>query len=282
MFVLTKPMTSIYGHRGARGLYPENTIQSFLYAAGLVLDGIELDVVISKDDKVVVSHESWMNPKTCTKPDNSKVSFLRRKNLYRMNYEDIKKYDCGLRGNSGFPEQKKMPAYKPLLAEVIEQVEAFVKQNNLPLPVYIIEIKSMWITDDELHPTPLEFVRLVLAELLPFHINNRILIQSFDMRPLNILHENNPGFMLGMLVRSPRFIKRRMKSLQFTPDTCGTNYKLTSEKWVKKIHDWGMKSLVWTENEKGDMLNHLKMGVDGIITDYPDKAIEAVKEFQKV
>ncbi len=281
MFVLTKPMTSIYGHRGARGLYPENTVQSFLYAAGLGLDGVELDVVISKDDKVVVSHEPWMNPKTCTKPDNSKVSFLRRKNLYRMNYENIKQYDCGLRGNSGFPEQMKMPGYKPLLAEVIEKVEAFIKEKKLPLPIYVIEIKSMWITDDELHPPPLEFIRLVLSELLPFNINNRILIQSFDMRPLNILHENNPGFMLGMLVRSPRFIKRRMKALHFTPNTCGTYYKLTSEKWVKKIHDLGMKSLVWTENEKPDMLNHLKMGVDGIITDYPNIAIEAVKEFQK-
>ncbi len=281
MFVLTKPMTSIYGHRGARGLYPENTIESFLYAAGLGLAGIELDLVISKDDKVVVSHEPWMNPKTCTKPNNSNVSFLRRKNLYRMNYEDIKKYDCGLRGNPYFPEQKKMPAYKPLLTEVIEKVESFVKQNALPLPVYVIEIKSMWITDDEMHPLPVEFVRLVLAELLPFNINNRILIQSFDMRPLNILNENNPGFMLGMLVSSPRFIKRRMKSLTFIPDTCGTHYKLTSEKWVKKIHDLGMKSLVWTENEKPDMLNHLKMGVDGIITDYPDRAIEALKEFQK-
>ena len=278
---LTFTMTAIYGHRGARGLYPENTIESFLYAAGLGLDGIELDVVISKDDKVVVSHEPWMNPKTCTQPNNSNVSFLRRKNLYRMNYEDIQKYDCGLRGNPYFPEQKKMRGYKPLLSEAIEQVESFVKKNNLPLPVYVIEIKSMWITDDEMHPPPLEFVRLVVAELLPFNITNRILIQSFDMRPLNILRENNPGFMLGMLVRSPRFIKRRIKSLTFIPDTCGTYYKLTSEKWVKNIHELGMKSLVWTENEKPDMLNHLKMGVDGIITDYPDRAIEALKEFQK-
>jgi glycerophosphoryl diester phosphodiesterase len=274
-------MIAIYGHRGARGVFPENTLEGFRYAASLGLDGIELDVVISKDNKVVVSHEPWMNPTTCTKPDNSKISFLRRKNLYRMNYEDIKLYDCGIRSNPYFPEQKKIPAYKPLLSEVIEQVEAFVRQNKLPLPLYIIEIKSRWITDDELHPPPFEFVRLILGELLPFDINKRILIQSFDMRPLNILHENNPGFMLGMLVRSPRFIRHRMKTLSFTPHTCGTNYKLTSERWVKRIQALGMKSLVWTENEKGDMLNHLKMGVDGIITDYPALALETRKEFQK-
>lgn len=274
-------MAAVYGHRGARGVFPENTLQGFLYATTLGLSGIELDVVISKDNKVVVSHEPWMNPKTCTKPNFSKVSFLRRKNLYRMNYADIKLYDCGLRGNPGFPEQKKTPAYKPLLAEVLQQVEdALNKTHNTPKPIYIIEIKSKWITDNELHPPPEEFVQLVLNEIKPFGIDKRILIQSFDMRPLNIIHKNTPGIMLGMLVRSPRFIGRRMKNLSFIPHTCGTYYKLTSERWVKRIHALGMKSLVWTVNEKSDMLQYIKMGVDGIITDYPEIALEAAKEFK--
>lgn len=274
-------MTAIYGHRGARGIYPENTLQGFLYAANIGLDGIELDVVISKDNKVVVSHEPWMNPKTCTKPNLSKVSFLRRKNLYRMNYASIKQYDCGLRGHPDFAKQKKIAAYKPLLSEVIQQVEDTLQKNKLPLPLYIIEIKSSWITDNELHPPPKDFVKLVLDELKPFNIHNRILIQSFDMRPLNIIHKNNPGIMLGMLVRSPRTIKRRMKTLTFTPHTCGTYYKLTSERWVKHIHALGMKSWVWTENEKADMLAHIKMGVDGIITDYPDMGLEVRKIFMR-
>jgi glycerophosphoryl diester phosphodiesterase len=274
-------MTAIYGHRGARGVYPENTLEGFIYATGLGLTGIELDVVISKDNKVVVSHEPWMNPKTCTKPNHSKVSFLRRKNLYRMNYADIKLYDCGLRGNPDFPNQKKVGAYKPLLAEAIEKVEASLKNMPHPHPVYLIEIKSSWITDNELHPPPEEFVRLVMNELKPFNINNRIIIQSFDMRPLNVIYKDNPGVMLGMLVRSPRFIRRRMKALSFIPATCGTYYKLTSERWVKRIQALGMKSLVWTENEKNDALHHLKMGVDGIITDYPAKVLGIVKELGK-
>ena len=87
--------------------------------------------------------------------------------------------------------------------------------------------------------------------------------------------------MLGMLVRSPRFIRRRMKVLTFIPNTCGTYYKLTSEKWVKRIQALGMKSLVWTENEKEDMVAHIKMGVDGIITDYPERGLEAVGKLQK-
>ncbi len=274
-------MATIYGHRGARGVYPENSIEGFLYAANLGLAGIELDVVISRDKKVVVSHEPWMNPKTCTKPNNTKVSFLRRKNLFRMDYSTIKQYDCGLRGNPDFPYQKKTAAIKPLLSEVIEKVETALKNSHNPLPIYLIEIKSNWLTDNKLHPATEEFVQLVLNELKRFNINGRTIIQSFDMRPLNVIHKSNPEIKLGMLVRSPRFIRRRLNSLTFTPYTCGTYYKLTSERWVKRIHALGMKSLVWTENEKSDLIQHLKMGVDGIITDYPAKALEVLKELRK-
>ena len=77
--ILSDMHTVIYGHRGARGVLPENSIEGFIYAAGLGIYGVEMDVVISKDKKVVVSHEPWMNPKTCTKPDYSKVSFLEKK-----------------------------------------------------------------------------------------------------------------------------------------------------------------------------------------------------------
>jgi glycerophosphoryl diester phosphodiesterase len=147
---------------------------------------------------------------------------------------------------------------------------------NSQLPVYLIEIKSKWITDLELHPPPEEFVDLVLKEIVPLGINDRVIIQSFDMRPLNILHKLNAGFRLGMLVRSPRLIRRRMNSLNFIPDTCGIYYKLANEKWIKRIHTMGMKALVWTENEKEDMKYHLSLGVDGIITDYPALGLEII------
>jgi len=272
-------MVEIYAHRGARGLFPENTLEGFIYSAGLGIYGIEMDVVISADRKVVVSHEPWMNPKTCTKPNNSRVSFLRRKNLYRMKYDTIRQYDCGLRGNPDFPEQKHTPACKPLLAEVINKTEDFLRKNNLREMVYNIEIKSKWVSDNQLHPPPAEFTDLVLHELQPFNISKRILLQSFDMRPLNIIHKAKQGYMTGMLVKSPRFIKTRLQALNFVPDTCGIYYKYADEKWLKRIHDTGMKALVWTENEKEDMKRHIAMGVDGIITDYPERALSVTKEF---
>jgi glycerophosphoryl diester phosphodiesterase len=271
----------IYGHRGARGVFPENTLEGFIYAASLGIHGIEMDVVISADKKVVVSHEPWMNPKTCTRPDNSKVGFLRRKNLYKMNYDTIRQYDCGLRGHRDFPEQKKTAAYKPLLGEVIKRIEEYLLNDKLPPLVYNIEIKSNWVSDNELHPPPAEFVELVLKELEPFHINNRILIQSFDMRPLRNIHERKLGYMLGMLVTSPLFIKRKLKSLGFIPHTCGIFYKYANEKWIKRIHDIGMKALVWTQNDKEDMERHIPMGVDGIISDYPARVVEVIDRLPK-
>jgi len=262
-------MLMIFGHRGARGIFPENTIEGFLYAASLGIYGIELDVVISSDKKVVVSHEPWMNPKLCTKPDNSKVSFLKRKNLFRMSYESIRQYDCGKRGNPDFPEQHKIPACKPLLGEVIRVVEDFITKNNLPPIVYNIEIKSNRVGDNRLHPPPEIFADLVIRELQASGIQNRILLQSFDMRPLKIIHKEYPRFKLGMLVQSPRFIRFRLKKLGFTPDTCGVYYKYVTEKWLRQIHNSGMKVLVWTENKPADIKRHISLGVDGIISDYP-------------
>ncbi len=272
-------MAMIFGHRGARGEYPENTTEGFLYAASLGIYGIEMDVCITADKKVVVSHESWMNPAICIKPDKSRISFLRRKNLYRMNYETIRLYDCGIKGNRAFPRQRKMHSCKPLLGKVIQDTEDYILANRLKPLVYLIEIKSKKISDKLLHPPPAEFMQLVMQELMPFGIQNRIIIQSFDMRPLKIIRRSYPAFGTGMLVYSPRIINRRLKTLGFVPDTCGVNYKYLTEKWIDRIHAAGMKALAWTVNEKADIEHQLRLGADGIISDYPETAKYEAQRF---
>src|ERR1700757_4808979 len=121
----------IHGHRGARGYYPENTITSFIEAIKLGVTAIELDVVISKDMQVVVSHEAWMNEAFCSRPDGMEVESNSRAkyNLFKMKYEEIVKFDCGNRGNTEFPLQQPMPEHKPLLSEVIDKVESYTKEN---------------------------------------------------------------------------------------------------------------------------------------------------------
>ena len=97
------------------------------------------------------------------------------------------------------------------------------------------------------------------------------------MRPLNILHTKNPGYKIGMLVKNPRYIKIRMNKLTFTPDTLDYIISMLHQNGSEKIHVLGMKALVWTENEQEDMKQHLAMGVDGIITDYPARAVKVME-----
>ena len=141
----------VHGHRGFRGLFPENTLTAFKEAAKAGADYIELDVIISKDLQVVVSHEPWFNPNTCSNPDGTNVTKHKKENLHQFNYSEIKKYDCGKRGNKKFPQQAKLSEYKPLLSEVIETMEAFTKENNLPPIKYNIEIKNNRLGDGKYH-----------------------------------------------------------------------------------------------------------------------------------
>ena len=154
---------NIHGHRGARGLFPENTVAAFIEAVKMGVDTLELDVVISADNKVVVSHEPWMNELFCTKPDGTPVekNAGQKYNLHKMTYAEIKSFDCGKRTNPGFPQQKAIPSYKPLLREVIEEVETFTKENKLPPVKYNIEIKSEQKDDGIFNPLPEIFVNLV-------------------------------------------------------------------------------------------------------------------------
>ena len=199
----TTSTLDIQGHRGCRGLLPENTIPAFIKALDLGVTTLELDVVISEDEQVVVSHEPWLNHFICKSPDgyevdkNNEMSW----NLFTMNYEEeIKKCDCGSLGNPRFPDQQTMVVHKPLLSDMIDSVEAYVREKSLPPVAYNIEIKSMPEGDNLFHPVPEHFCTLVLKVLEAKGIMDRMNIQSFDVRVLQHLHETRPGIKLAYLV----------------------------------------------------------------------------------
>ncbi|MEP6647758.1 MAG: glycerophosphodiester phosphodiesterase family protein, partial [Saprospiraceae bacterium] len=132
------------GHRGCRGLMPENTMPGFMKAVELGVTTLELDVVISKDGQVVVSHEPWMSSIICSHPDGTPVTKSEEKtlNLYNMDYSEIQTYDCGKRGNPDFPSQMQVGTVKPTLKMVIRSVEVFAAENKFRQPRYNIELKS--------------------------------------------------------------------------------------------------------------------------------------------
>ncbi|MEO6884546.1 MAG: glycerophosphodiester phosphodiesterase family protein [Bacteroidia bacterium] len=268
----------IHGHRGARGLYPENSIKGFIEAVKLGVDAIEMDVVISRDGKVVVSHEPWMNPKICTTPEGLPVKWTTRKNIFKMDYERVKQYDCGKRVHPDFPQQQPSPQYKPLLSEVIEKIEKFISENKLQKVQYNIEIKSSKLTDNRFHPTPEKFAKIIFDTISTFKIDNRIMIQSFDKRVLKAIHNLDKNIQIGMLVFNSWSLNYHLKKLGFTPYAYNPSYKSLKEKNLQEAHKMGIKLFIWTVNEVSEMKKVIEMGVDGIITDYPDRAVMIQKK----
>ncbi|HWY11929.1 MAG TPA: glycerophosphodiester phosphodiesterase family protein [Bacteroidia bacterium] len=267
---------TIQGHRGARGLYPENTITGFIEAVKLGVDFLEMDVVISKDLKVVVSHEPWMNEVFCTKPDGSEIenNSKEKYNLYEMTYAEIKAYDCGKRSNPEFPSQKNTPEHKPLLSEVITTIETYLTENNLPSVIYNIEIKSEEPDDNLFHPEPDIFVLLVYDEIKRLNIFNNVIIQSFDVRILQKIHGLDEKIKIGLLVENEYSFEKNIELLGFFPFSYNPDFHLITDDLVKEAHSRNIQIAAWTVNEIPDMKNLTNMDVDSLITDYPNKALE--------
>ena len=259
------------GHRGCRALMPENTIAAMKKALDLGMQVLELDVVISKDKQVVVSHDSYMSHDICLKPNGDSISAAEEKSLllYNMTYAEIKSYDAGTKHNKAFPEQQNFAAYKPLLSELIDSVDLYAKQKGMSKPSYNIEIKSQPKMDDIEQPKTAEFVELVMNVLKPRDMNKRMNIQSFDPRPLHLIHQLYPKIKIAYLTANAKTVEENLTDLGFTPDIYSPYYKTVKEETVKLCHDKKMTIIPWTVNTKAEVQVLVKLGVDGIISDYP-------------
>jgi glycerophosphoryl diester phosphodiesterase/pimeloyl-ACP methyl ester carboxylesterase len=261
----------LQGHRGARGLAPENTIPAFKKALDIGVNTLEIDVVISRDNQVVVSHEPWLNYQITSDAKGSAITkeAALAFNIYKNKYKTVKKYDVGAFGNPKFPEQEKLKTYKPLLAEVIKYAETIN-----PAILYNIEIKSTPVEEaNGYQPSVKEFSDLLISELKKSNLPlNRITIQSFDPRVLEYFHKIYPNYQLSFLTFENNF-DTNMKALSFIPSIYSPYHVLLNDTEVEKIHQKNMKVIPWTVNNKEDMIRLLTMNVDGIITDYPNIAI---------
>ena len=269
----------IQGHRGARGLFPENTIYGFIEAVKIGVTTLELDVVISKDLQVVVSHEPWMNWDICSLPDGNPLTGISKEhhNIFNMNYDEIRTYDCGKRGNPKFIKQQKIPAFKPLLIEMITAVESFISANNYAPVFYNIETKCTAEGDNIFHPVPEIFAQLLYDVLIEKKINHRACVQSFDLRTLRFLKHNQANVKLVLLIENDDDFENNLLNLGFTPDVYSPKQQLVNAGLVKQCHDKNMLLIPWTVNDEQQMLLFKNMGVDGLITDYPDVAIHLLR-----
>lgn len=262
------------GHRGARGLAPENAIPAFLTALSFAkITTLELDVVISADGKVVVSHEPWLNAKICLDAKGHALNEKKKEevNLYKMDYKEIIKCDCGSRGNPSFPEQKAIFAYKPLLSDVVNEVRQYVKKVGKSMPQFNIEIKSGPSSDGIFTPEVNVFAEIVRKEIKKLKIQDISSIQSFDPRALRYLHKKDKELVLVYLVEKVEDVKQQIDLLGFTPAIYSPYFEKVTSATVDQCHKMGMKIVPWTVNDTEQMKKLILLGVDGIITDYPDR-----------
>ena len=266
------PSFLVEGHRGARGEMPENTIPAMIKAVDDGANTLELDVQISKDDKVVVAHDPFINRGFSLMPngDEIKEEDAQKYLLYQMNYNRIKEFDVGTKVNKRFPKQKSMKAHIPLLADLIEAVEKYTESNNIPGVIYNVEIKSNPRKDGTYQPAPRKFVRLVMDVLQNKNINERFYIQSFDVRQIQRVRERYPNVPVGFLTgdKNVTFEENIAKS-GFVPEIYSPHFSLASRDLIKKCHDRNIKFIPWTVNTREEIERLKKMNVDGIITDFP-------------
>jgi glycerophosphoryl diester phosphodiesterase len=291
------PKFDLQGHRGARGIKPENTIPSFIAALNTGVTTIEMDVVVTRDRQVVVSHEPWMSAEICLRPGGEGIQKSEEKsiNIFQLTWDEVKKFDCGSKGNAQFPEQEKMPVFKPLLKDVIVAVEDHIKNFSQYEVDYNIEIKSTKEGDNVYHPEPHEFSDLVYQMIDQYLPWERVVIQSFDFRVLKYWHTRYPHVRLACLVANNKTPEKNLQELGFIPSVYSPYYKSLKKEHVDYLHTLQatlkplmppaqapnganttlkVRVIPWTVNEAEEMKSLRTMGVDGLITDYPNRAAE--------
>lgn len=285
-------------HRGGKSLYPENTIPAMKNALKMNVTTLEMDLAITKDKKVILSHDAFLSPELVTKPDGSYIpkdsGFYYK--IYEMPYEKIKTFDVGLKKLNNYPDQKKMKAQKPLFSDVVDACESYARELKRPLPFYNIETKTRPFSDNIFHPEPKEFVDLMMKIIIKKGIQDRVIIQSFDPRTLEIIHKEYPKIMTALLVEKvddkklaqqqqyfqniplEKFkqypnhlngVAEDMKFLSFTPTIYSPEHTLVTPQLIQECHALGMKVIPWTVNTKERLKELKEIGIDGVITDDP-------------
>jgi glycerophosphoryl diester phosphodiesterase len=283
----------LQAHRGARGLLPENSLPGFAYVLGLGVTTLELDIAITKDRELVISHDPTLNP-DITRDASGSFLPARGPAIVTMTYAELAKYDVG-RIKPGtnyarqFADQKPVDGTRiPKLKELFDLVKASKNEDVK----FAIETK---VTPTAPHETvdPTEFAQLVLKAVRDAGVEKRTSILSFDWRTLQVIRKEAPGIETVYLsIQTPNFDNIAAEKPEGSTWTAGFQHKdhgsipkmikaagghtwscfwrnLTAEK-VREAQSLGLKVLAWTINDPAVMSQYMDMGVDGIVSDRPD------------
>ena len=272
----------VQAHRGGAGLMPENTIEAMKHALDLGVNTLELDLQISQAGQIVVSHDPYFHHRYAIRPDGSYIQKDDPKEyIYTMPYSEVLKYDVGSRPSEVWPEKACVKTVKPLASDLIDFVENYVKEKGLSPVRYNIEIKSKDAKGEGQNwPTYDRFVSECCKFLHSKHLGDRLVVQSFDVRALNYMHEKYPEFILSYLVdaKAGEF-DTFMAKLKFTPQWLSPHFSITDEALVQKCREKGMKIVPWTVDKPEDITRILDLKVDAIISNYPDRVLQQTRGY---
>ena len=252
----------IHGHRGARAMRPENTIPAFEYAIAAGVDVLELDMAVTKDGVIVVSHDPILHPPVCSGPKPEVA-------IHTLTLAEVKQWDCGKIQNPAFHKQQTIPGTRvPTLEEVF---------NLAPKGTFKFNIETKIFPDHpELTPPPAEFVRLVLALIRKHHLESRVILQSFDFRTLHEMKKQAPEIRLAALYSGPSksFVEIAKEA---GADMISPEFKLVTPLRVRESQAAGYPVVPWTADTPEDWDRLIAAGVDAIITDDPAGLIAHLK-----
>jgi glycerophosphoryl diester phosphodiesterase len=252
----------VHGHRGARAMRPENTIPAFEYAIKAGVDALEMDMAVTRDEVIVISHDPVLRGPVCTGLQENAV-------IHELTLNQVRQWDCGALRNPAFPEQVPMPGTRmPTLEEVFSLASLGSFDFN-------IETKS-FPDRPELTPTPEKFSALVLEKIRKYHLESRIILQSFDFRTLAAMKKLAPEIRLSALTEKDQrgfaVIAHEAHAGIISP-----HYMLVTKEKVKAAHRAGLQVVPWTANKPADWEMLINAGVDAIITDDPARLIAHLK-----
>ncbi|MBC2844842.1 glycerophosphodiester phosphodiesterase family protein [Winogradskyella flava] len=265
----------VQGHRGCRGLLPENSLPAFEKAIDLGVHTLELDIAITKDSEVVVSHEPFMSRTICFNPDGNEIpeTMDMKHNLYEMTHEEIKRFDCGSKFHISYPDQEKLKTYKPLLKEVFD----LAKKKN-PRVKFNIEIKSKPEYYGIYTPWPNQYVEIVVNEIIESGMFDQVNLQSFDLAILEEIKRQSAKMKVALLIDEDESISNKLEALSYKPEIISPYYKLLSQAKVSAYQAKDFQIIPWTINQKEGLKQMIDWRVDGIITDYPNLLIEILSK----
>ncbi|HEY4049701.1 MAG TPA: glycerophosphodiester phosphodiesterase family protein [Acidobacteriaceae bacterium] len=263
----------VHGHRGSRATRPENTLPAFEYAIQHGVDALELDLAVTKDNVLVVSHFPYITPdhpgeRVCTGP-----AVPARTAIYTLTLAQLQQYDCGSNTLAAFPKQVAVSGTK---IPTFEQVLDLAPQGSFD---FNVETK-IFPNHPELTPSPEEFVRMIDQAVKRHHLQSRVILQSFDFRTLRAMKQIDPSIRRSALFGNPKYdslmgisdpdkdfvsLGRKSEATILSPD-----FELVTPQNVAASHEAGLQVIPYTVDKPEDWQKMVDAKVDAIITDDPE------------